>query len=147
MIDPVVLSVNILAILHTNARTVQSVTHLVRKYTSAPAELADIRAESERIAITLLLLQSALHRRAAVAAALDAQSQLQTSFDNVLLGCLATFKLLDRDLLHLLVAPQLNVDWLARSVVTLDEVMIEYYLSRLKGNMHALNLLLSCLQL
>jgi hypothetical protein len=147
MVDPVVLSVNILAILHTNARTVQSVTHLARKYANAPAKLTDIRAELERIAITLLLLQSAVHQRAAVAAALEAQWQLQTSLDNVLLSCLATFKLLDRDLLHLLVAPEQSVDWAVRSYLTLDEAMMEYYLSRLKGNMHALNLLLSCLQL
>lgn len=147
MIEPVVLSVNILAILHTNARTVQSVTHLARKYTNAPAKLADVRAEAERIAITLLLLQSAIHRRAAVAAALENQWQLQTSLDNVLLSCLATFKLLDRDLVHLLVSPEQNVDWAVRSYVALDETIIEYYHSRLRANMHALNLLLSCLQL
>lgn len=147
MIDPVVLSVNILAILHTNARTVQSVTHLSRKYLNAPAKLTGIRSESERIAITLLLLQSAIHKRAAVATALEAQWQLQSSLDNVLLSCLAAFKLLDRDLLHLLVAPEENVEWSRRSYVALDEDIMEYYLARLRCSMHALNLLLSCLQL
>jgi hypothetical protein len=147
MIDPVTLSVNILSILHTNARTVQSVSHVSRKYRNAPAKLHNIRAESERIAITLLLLQSAIHKRSAVTAALDNQWQLQSSLDNVLLSCLATFKLLDRDLLHLLVAPEENVDWAVRGYVTLDEDIMDYYSSNLRGNMHALNLLLSCLQL
>jgi hypothetical protein len=146
MIDPVVLSVNILSLLHTNARSVQSVTHLARKYRNSPGELGDIRAECEHIAITLLLLQSAIHRHAAVAAALEAQYRLQSSLDTVLLSCLAMFKLLDRDVLHLLVSPEQNVDWAVRSYVTLDEAMVEYYLSRLRSNMHALNLLLSCLQ-
>jgi hypothetical protein len=147
MVDPFSVTVNVLSILQTCAYTIQSLDHLIKKYKNAPAKLIALQSESRLISSSLVTVQAMFHKNDRLAKNLDTKPELRLTVDNTLTGAMAIYKLLDKDLQHLVVPSGDRVDWKKRSYLLFNDALIEQYLSQIRGHLHGLNLLLNCLQL
>ena len=147
MVDPLSVTVNVLAILQTCTYTIQTIDHLYKRYKNAPTKLLALQSESRLISSSLITVQALFHKNNSLAAKLDSRPELRTTVDTTLTGCMAIFKLLDKDLQRLTVPAGDRVDWRRRSNLLFNDDIIDNYLNQIRGHLHGLNLLLNCLQL
>jgi predicted lipoprotein len=147
MVDPLSFTVNVLSILQTCTLTVQAIDHLIKRYRNAPAKLMALQSESRLVSTSLVTVQGLFHKNQRLAKSLDQRQDLKHTIDTTLTGCMAIYRLLEKDLQKLVMTDDGKVDWRKRSYLLFNDELIESYLNQIRGHLQGLNLLLSCLQL
>jgi hypothetical protein len=147
MIDPLTVTVNVLSILQTCAYAIRAIDRLLEKYRNTPAKLIALQSESRLISSSLVTVQALFHKNDILAKNLDATPELKLTLDTTLTGCMAIYKLLDKDLQRLAIPGGYGFDWTEREYCQFNDALIEQYLRQSRGYLQGLNLLLNCLQL
>jgi hypothetical protein len=149
MVDPLFVTANVINILKTCFDTIQMTDHLLKRYKNTPAKLLSLHIESRLVSSSLTRVQALFHKNDKLAKSLDSNPELKITVDNTLMGFMAIYKLLDKDLQRLKVpgGDEVLVDWKKRSYMLFNEELIEHYLNQLRSHFDGLTLLLNCLQL
>ena len=150
--DPLSLTANIVSLTSACLRSAKAFNDLREHFKHAQATLSALCAESTVICASLSQIQSLVLRRPEILRTqLNERSELVAIFDVAITGCMVIYAVLDDEIQALTVSAGsgdgAEAGWAAKAKLLWKEGLMRDLLDQLRGQQHAIGLLIQALQM
>jgi hypothetical protein len=147
MAEPFSLAVNVVQIISACTATIKTIDHLIKQYKEAAKKLESLASEAELVKATLGQLEQILMGKSSFfARKLDNDLDLKAAIDRTLTGCWTVFLLLNKELGKLAPEPGKDASIMQKAGLLFNDEIIQNYRSQIRGHVHGLESVLTCLQ-